>query len=286
MSFAKESGHWYSLVGEPAYTTISANGEPRNTTLRDARKHQLVRSVTTILNIRHQEGLQRWKMNQVLESALTLPKLDGETLDEFALRVKSDSEEHARQARERGIRAHAILETWFRENNDITETDAEKKILSAVIGTVALVAKTGKWECEYSFASAPGFGGKIDLINFEAGVILDFKTKEFDAGDVAWHEAKVTRHMGFDSHPQQLAAYAIGSGLAPDLMFNDPTGVFDDCWVANVFVSVTEPGLVYVDRYMADELERAWHIFYHLVAVAIYEDKHDPYGCFWPTYPI
>jgi hypothetical protein len=37
-----ESGHWYTQTGEPMYTVIGANGKERNTTLRDAKKDNLV----------------------------------------------------------------------------------------------------------------------------------------------------------------------------------------------------------------------------------------------------
>ena len=40
-----ESGHWYTQTGEPMYTVIGANGKERNTTLRDAKKDNLVRKL-------------------------------------------------------------------------------------------------------------------------------------------------------------------------------------------------------------------------------------------------
>ena len=49
--FTSESGHWYTQEGEPMYTIIGANGKERNTTLRDAKKENLVPSVTTILGM-------------------------------------------------------------------------------------------------------------------------------------------------------------------------------------------------------------------------------------------
>ena len=47
----KEGGHWYTRTGAPMYTVKGANGKERNTTLRDARKYDLVPLVTTILNV-------------------------------------------------------------------------------------------------------------------------------------------------------------------------------------------------------------------------------------------
>ena len=63
------SGHWYSKDGSPRYTIEGKTGV-RATTLRDARKHDLVPSVTTILNLLAKPGLDNWKQEQVLLSAL------------------------------------------------------------------------------------------------------------------------------------------------------------------------------------------------------------------------
>ena len=46
---ASESSHWYTREGAPKYTVEAKNGNPRNTTLADARKLNLVPSVTTII---------------------------------------------------------------------------------------------------------------------------------------------------------------------------------------------------------------------------------------------
>ena len=42
----KESGHWYDKEGEARHTIMSAKGEPRPTTLRDAKKFGWYPSVT------------------------------------------------------------------------------------------------------------------------------------------------------------------------------------------------------------------------------------------------
>ena len=70
--FTSESGHWYSLEGEPMYTIIGANGKERNTTLRDAKSIGLVPSVTTILGMVAKPALENWKITQAIKSAATL----------------------------------------------------------------------------------------------------------------------------------------------------------------------------------------------------------------------
>ena len=45
---SSESGHWYTQEGEPMYNMIGANGTERNTTVRVAKKDNVVPSVTTL----------------------------------------------------------------------------------------------------------------------------------------------------------------------------------------------------------------------------------------------
>ena len=80
------------------YQIEGANGKIRNTTLRDARKHDLVPSVTTILNVAAKPGLENWKLQQVLLAALTLPKRDQESESEYIDRIITDSKEQGRAA--------------------------------------------------------------------------------------------------------------------------------------------------------------------------------------------
>ena len=55
-------GHWYSRTGEPMHWVKRASGEgTRPTTLADARKLDLLPSVTTILRTLDKPPLNRWK---------------------------------------------------------------------------------------------------------------------------------------------------------------------------------------------------------------------------------
>jgi len=222
MALAAESTHWYARDGSPAYTVIGANGKERPTTLRDARKLHLVPSVTTILSVAARPGLEAWKVDQALMAALTLPRIDGESLDAFKKRALADSKEHARMAAERGTAIHAAIEAAFRGDHDAIPAE----FLPHAIGACDLVHDLCRqewlawgWEVERSFASSLGFGGKIDLHN--PGIVIDFKTKEFGPDDEC---------RAFDEQIMQLDAYRHGIGCPEATM-------------ANVFVSVTHPGL-------------------------------------------
>ena len=91
--FTSESGHWYSLEGEPMYTIIGANGKERNTTLRDAKSIGLVPSVTTILSMVAKPALENWKITQAIKSAVTLDIGDEESMDSFVYRCKSNAKQ-------------------------------------------------------------------------------------------------------------------------------------------------------------------------------------------------
>jgi hypothetical protein len=82
-----------------------------------------------------------------------------------------------------------------------------------------------EWQAERSFACDMGFGGKVDLFCRHPGVVIDFKTKDFD------DPQKVS---AYDEHGMQLAAYAFGLGIAVD--------VAPQRW--NIFVSTRVPGLI------------------------------------------
>ena len=64
-----EAGHWYTQEGEPCYTQVTASGKnkgkDRNTTLRDARKQNLLPSVTTVQSIQSKPVIVQWAKKQV-----------------------------------------------------------------------------------------------------------------------------------------------------------------------------------------------------------------------------
>jgi hypothetical protein len=72
--------------------------------------------------------------------------------------------------------------------------------------------------------------------------VVDFKTKEF---------TDPTKIALYDELPMQLAAYRMGLDIP-------------HARCANVFVSVTQPGLVEIKEWTEEELRRAWHMFYAL----------------------
>jgi hypothetical protein len=240
---ASESQHWYTKSGEPMYSVANKEGHKRPTTLRDARKLGLVPSVTTIIKCAASPGLEAWKLQQMMLAALTLPRAPEETEESFISRIQTDSKEQAKMAAERGSEVHAALESFF-ETRHVTS-----KFSDAVLGTEGEIVKIFgdlEWSTEKSFGHPLGFGGKVDLHSSDGnGVVIDFKTKEFTSD-------QVEKVQGYDEHLMQLAAYRVGLDLP-------------NARCANVFVSVTEPGLVVVREWSQEDLERGWLMFESLL---------------------
>lgn len=239
--FAAESGHFYHRDGSPAYEVPNkSKGGMRPTTVRDAKALDLVPSVTTITALAARPGLDIWKQKQVLLAALTLPRVAGEDVDAFAVRVAADSREQAKKAAERGTAIHAAIEQSFRGEPFSEECRPWVEAVRSALPDLP-------WGTERSFAHPLGFGGKVDLWAQDyqirgAGRVLDFKTKDGDlAGGI----------QVYDEQYMQLAAYRVGLGL--------PAAT-----CANVFISRDEP-VVLVKEHSQADLERGWNQFLALL---------------------
>ena len=75
------------------------------------------------------------------------------------------------------------------------------------------------------------------------GIVVDFKTKEFGVDDAV---------PAYDENLMQLAAYRFGLGVP-----------FARC--ANVFASVSYPGLVKIHEWSDEDLQRGWAMFQALL---------------------
>lgn len=250
MTHASESLHWYDRQGKPAYTVAAKDGYQRPTTLRDARKLGLVPSVTTIIGCCAKPGLERWKLEQMMHAALTLPRGDGEPEKQWIERVWTDSRETARKAAERGTEIHAAIQGAYEgksfPGSVVAHVQGAREAVSAWI--------EADWTAEASFASPLGFGGKVDLSSRQA--VIDFKTKEFgpDSDLKTW-----------DEHAMQLAAYRFGLGM-------------EKAQAAIVYVSVTHPGLSRLIEIPEEALQQGWRMF---LALLQYWQAKNKYNSSW-----
>ena len=228
------SEHWYDKDGKPAYTIIGTNGKERNTTVRDARKHGYVPSVTTVLGLLHKPGLETWKLQNMLLAALTLPKQDGESETDWIERVMQDSKATGKEAMERGSRMHDVLEQFYKSNGSsiwplyCIEID---RMLYEHFGQQ-------NWIPEKSFSDPMGFGGKVDL--HCDGIVIDFKSKEGSLESV----------KAYDEQIMQLAAYRVGLDMPK-------------ARCANVYF--TEQGDVKIIEHSEEDIQSAFDCFDHLL---------------------
>jgi hypothetical protein len=233
---ASESGHWYDASGKPAYTTIGKNGKERNTTVKDAREYGFLPSVTTIIGCAAKPGLDVWKQQQAILAALTLPRIDGETEEDWLSRVVSDSKQTAKQAAERGTLVHGVIEAFY-DGVYMPEIPVYVREVEKII-----IEHFGEqlWVPEKSFANN-GYGGKCDLIS-SAGFVIDFKTTEKDLDKLDY----------YFEHQMQLAAYRSGFGMA-------------SARCAIVYVNATQNKAKIVEIPDAD-LRIGWDCFSHLLS--------------------
>jgi len=246
--FTAESGHWYTKEGQPKYTIVGVNGKERKTNLRDARKFNLVPSVTTVMNMVAKPSLENWKMNQVLNSALTLERYEGESLKSFSYRCRQDSQKFGKEAAEKGTKIHAMIEKGFLGTSTNKPYKAIKKFLDECY-------PNEEWIAEGSFCAEKGYGGMIDLYS-KSGIFIDFKTKDN-------LEGKNPKRLVYDSHGMQLSAYAQGCG------YNDPKRV-------SIFVDRKDTSLILC--YVWDKVSHEKHLtmFNSILTYWKLEKNYDP----------
>lgn len=233
---AASQQHWYGRDGSSAY----------GSTLRDARKVGLVPSVTTIDKVIAAPQLTDWMVNQALDAALTLPRLKDESLDQFKVRALDDSRRQAREAAAKGSELHDALEASIvggRIRGWERHCGAVKRALLDNFGE-------RDWASEASFAHPLGFGGKCDL--HAPGIVVDFKSKP---------RIEDGKRYGYDNHVRQLAAYAVGLGLAFDVNGQFVGDNMDAPPIlANLFVGI-EDAKVAVEIYTPAKAAKGWAQF-------------------------
>lgn len=261
---AKESGHWYDprarqLVETVPYSKKGTSGPPD---LRHARKLGLVPGVTTITSCAAAWGLERWKREQVLMAALTLPRRDGETDQQFCARVIEDSESASETARNAGTAIHAEIQQHYTDGM----LPDDPIMLTHVAGARDVILNVwgeNEWVPERCVSHTLGYATKVDLFCPDGRIILDFKSKDFGPDDAV-------NLTTYDDHAMQLAAGAVA--LA------GPQGgseVLVGVRAAIVYVSRTHPGLSWPVGVSPEELHRGWQMFQALLSFWKTKNRYD-----------
>src|SRR5580765_1071113 len=175
------ASHWYLRDGRPFHEIAKKDGSGnRPVTLADARKVLALPSVTNVLGVLAKPGLDAWKIEQGILSALTLPRLAGEDLGQFAKRVVEDMGEQVEKAADFGSAIHAACEAY-----------ALNKQLPEDIRLLAFLEDWFFWfennvervACiEQVFVHhEQGYAGRVDMVALLRGIgwaVVDFKTQK------------------------------------------------------------------------------------------------------------
>lgn len=248
--------HWYTLEGVPAYKMKKAKGDgDRPTTLRDARKHNLLPSVTTIFSIMAKDGLDRWKLNKAIDAALATPRDENEPDDRYRSRILERSFEETSEAARLGTRIHDAIDAAFdgvEPAEDLKQfVDPTMKYLSSL--------NLSNIEREGTVVSIDeGYAGRVDLLARygNSNIIIDFKTKKTK------ESVKVTP---FDFQATQIAAYAMAA-----------FGTLEDCIGANVYISTTEAGRIETAVYDTETLKKEYALFLNINSIWRHLKSYDP----------
>jgi hypothetical protein len=233
--YASESGHWYNRDGTPAYTIVGKTGE-RPTTLRDARKLDLLPGCTKVMQEASRQGLERYFQRQIFNATISLVSTTLPSIAEhdslFAEALKMSKEAGAKAA-ERGTEIHGAL-----ERSKKGQSVAPQFIPWLGVVHDELVKHCGLqvWKAEQSYAHKFGYGTKVDL--HSANWLIDYKSKD----DEVREDVQL-----WDEHHMQLAACRLAAGIP-------------QARCAIVFFGRQTPWAKFVEA-EEEDLRRGWDMF-------------------------
>jgi len=309
------ASHWYLVdpeKGVESFHTVpyagkrGKNGETRKTTLRDARKVNAFPSVTNVLGILHKDFLEAYKVNQAILAALTLPKIDGESEDEFAKRVVLDSKEHAASAARLGSRLHEVGADYLKgitskdsiKEGEIVEGRKLEEVAIPLRDLIEDMLPSGMYTdeefSEFYVAHPLGFAGTCDgfvwldtnkpfiqekLTYAGYGELASEGKPLIAMADIKSRGADTKKPLVYETDLLQLGAYLHAVPTTPGLGFAmDPSNTP----VANILVN-THPKAGTDDRWEAElvihkkeDLEKAWEAFKHAQALWCWVKNYNP----------
>jgi hypothetical protein len=270
--------HYYTRDGKPMHfvpnESARKRGEAnatRETTIKDARKHKLVPSVTTITKIVDKgDFLLEWLIKQALYSAAVHPdgwprfntvngvlREDDPDFVAWAARCRADSKRQVTVKAERGSILHDAMMKAHHSYNEI-----EPQYLAHVDGMMEMLDNNfGKrqWIAELCFAHRGGWGGSVDLHTHKDDpdpIILDYKFKDFD-------ENKDAAYFVYDEHRMQLGGYRLGLEMPKARCFN-------------AFGSISHPGLVLLHPHRESDIQQGEAMFRAALALFHAKTGYDP----------
>lgn len=254
------ASHWYAADGSPVHEQTTRDGGRRPTTIRDARKLNLLPSVTNVLGVIAKPQLDTWKLNQVALAAVKHPKQPDESDEYWMQRIVEASKDPVIEAADLGSQIHAALEL-------ATEGKPFDEALRVYIDPVLarLAEKSVRLTHREIVLVNPreGYAGRCDGLYIrknedgeDCGGVLDFKTRKTEPGKAV---------TPYDGQGAQLAAYAAAFY---------PIGALDAVECVNIYISTTEPGRIEVVFH--EDPVSEYDYFLHAAAIWRHLKKYDP----------
>jgi hypothetical protein len=209
--FSPDSTHWYQRDGAPLHTVLSLKGEPRPTTLRDARKLGLLPSVTNILGVIAKPGLISWLQEQAVLAALTLPRIAGESEDTFAKRVVEDSLSPRDGAADFGTAFHHGAEQ-IAQSLEVDRADPLSAWLNLYRDWYQANCVRLLWTEQRAVSQLLGYAGTADLLiehKVHGLCLVDLKTMKC----LRTATGKTAKPKPYSTWCYQLAAYRAALGV-------------------------------------------------------------------------
>lgn len=255
---ANSSSHWYHPTGGACHSVPMKTkpGETRATTLKDARTLNLYPSVTNILGILDKPMLSAWKQEQAILAALTLPRRDSETDDEFAKRVVEDASSQVRDAADKGVQIHAVVEEFLLTGKRM-ETNPCYHLCEPTISWL----EVNVLNLHYAEKTVVGLGyaGKLD---FKAEIkdlglcIVDTKTRKRTNGKFAV----------YDENGLQLSAYLEADSITHQRANNR----------VSLLIDSVAPGPPHLHVWPNEDHEQSFNCFKNLFHVWTYIKNYNP----------
>lgn len=213
--------HFYDREANSVHEILGKNGKMRATTIKDAREHGYVPSVSTVMSLGCEYftpddeligsvnplgfGIVNWMHGILLDTVIKIP-FHPEEWDESSWKDKVYQQFNIdrSKAAKRGTEIHDKLEQYFVTGK---VDDVDKEYVMPVVEFLNKEFHGVQWISEKSFAHPVGFGGRVDLHSVTDNIVIDFKTKDkTDPKDM----------IQYDDHRIQLSSYQEGFGLPKD----------------------------------------------------------------------
>lgn len=257
LALPHDGAHWYTRDGLPAHTVKSADGKRDIAPdIRHARKFGLLPSVTNVLRVHAKEDLTKYKVLAGIMSALTLPRFEGESDQDFARRVTEDAVQEGKDAAEFGTRIHDAATTIHKTGVLACDDDLVPFLHTYAAWAKENIADVLKIE-ETVVNAEIGYAGRLDLLArlTDGGLaLIDLKTQKRREGK---------RHDFYIDWGIQLAGYGACDGVADEGLR-----------LISVIIPSREPGPCQVKEW--DNRGDLWGGFLACMALWKLEKGYDP----------